>query len=133
MVSARGGELSDGEIINRLDTIDQSIQSIRTDMSVWRDEFVPTRVYDSDERLRNAVHTSLGKEIERVGLQIVDLQAEATRRARERRTMWSGIVATATAAVIAAVLAWAHPGQHAANTCVPVAVNGHTVCALAAP
>lgn len=119
------GGMSDGEIVVRLDTITARLDTITTDIHEWRSEFVPAAVYQADERTRAEIRKQhddkdeqLAKKDDELGLEITNLQAEATRRAREKRTMWAGIVAAIISAVLAGMFGYFN-ANHTVTVCVP--------------
>lgn len=122
----RVGDLSDGEILARLDTITDRLDTITADIHQWRGEFVPTEVYKADERTRaeirrqhDAKHAELEKKDDDLGEEITNLQAEATRRARERRNMWGAIAAAIVGAIVAGMFGYFNAHHSTVILCTP--------------
>lgn len=115
----RRGDLSDGEILTRLDTISGEVHAIRDDMARWRSEFVADLVYQADERTRAEVRRQLEAKDDEQGNEIANLQAEASRRAREKRGMWTAITVAIAGALIAGIFGWAGRGEPSVVVCVP--------------
>jgi len=124
----RGGALSDGEILTRLDTITGDIAGIRTDMATWRDDVVAKDVYKANRETWDREYAYLKETDERIADEVVDLKAEATRRARERRQLWTGIVVALIGAIAASVISWDHGSRPVCTH--PQLVNSHVVCDL---
>jgi len=114
--------LSDGEILTRLDAISDDIKDIRADMgswrAEWRNEFVAKLVYEADQRTAAEIRKQLERTDDEQGAAIVDLQAEASRKSRERRTMWTAIVAALAAALVGGMFSLVTHSQ-GVTVCVP--------------
>lgn len=114
--------LSDGEILTRLDAISDDIKDIRADMgswrAEWRNEFVAKLVYEADQRTAAEIRKQLERTDDEQGAMIVDLQAEASRKSRERRTMWTAIVAALAAALVGGMFSLVTHSQ-GVTVCVP--------------
>jgi hypothetical protein len=131
---ARTGALSDGEILARLDTISTDLHEMRTDVLTWRAEVVSREVYEADQRTAKEVRerledrlAALSEKDDTLGLRIIDLEGEATRRARERRSMWAAITAAVAGAVIAGTFGFV--GAHRAPVvCVTSSVTNLVSC-----
>jgi hypothetical protein len=82
------------------------------------DNYVTTERYEADDRTRIEIRNNLTDEVNEQGEEIVNLKADATRRARERRSLWLAIGAIAIPAIVAIVLAF-HTTSRAV-TCVPI-------------
>lgn len=121
-MAERRGELSDGEILSRLDSISGDIHEIRREMTIWRSEFVAQEVYRADQRTAAEIRRQIDKDVADIATEVVDLKAEATRKARERRTMWTAITAALAAAVVSGVFGLAHSSPQV-NVCVPTATQ----------
>lgn len=130
----RTGDLSDGEILARLNTINGAIEEIKEDIHQWRSEFVPTAVYEADERTRAEIRrrldekdAALDKKDDELGTEIADLKAEATRRSRERRNMWVAIAAAIISAIVAGMFGYFNSHQSTVILCTPGTANAQAV------
>lgn len=131
-------DYSQAEMRRAIQRIDKSMDELRRVIesgflainATLHDSYLTKEKYDADEARRVVVRTSIestlddrtaevNRRLNEQGQLITDLGAEATRRARERRSLWLAIGAIAIPAIVAIVLAFHNTGTHGA-TCLPM-------------
>lgn len=130
----REGQLSDGEIIARIDALDDKfsggiagingqLQAMDRHYTEHWQRVVFTDVYEADKRTAEAKDAHR-QEIARLqGEAITDVQAELTRKDRDRRKMWTAIAVAIISAGAAWLFSLSNPmtdNRPVVNVCVPV-------------
>jgi hypothetical protein len=121
-------ELSDGQILSELGQLKDMIIASRREAADQFARMLAKDLYAADERTRELHHKHVDGRLDDLGIDVVNLQAEATRKDKERRRFWGLLTVTMCGVVGTGLLAWSTALHTSRVVCVPAPSSTQIVC-----